>query len=68
MASAFQLDPAYRRVSVAEFLAMHSGEAKAELVDGPIYMMAGGDRLHSRATGDALFVASEAAARKRKAG
>lgn len=47
MATAFKLDPAYRRVSVDEFLAMDFGDAKAELVDGLIYMMAGGDRLHA---------------------
>lgn len=42
------LDPAYRRISVEEFLAMDLGDAKAELVDGLIYMMAGGTELHSR--------------------
>lgn len=42
------LDPAYRRVSVAEFLAMDLGGAKAELEDGLIFMMAGGNAAHAR--------------------
>ena len=42
------LDPAYRRISVEEFLAMDFGDAKAELEDGLIYMMAGGNRAHAR--------------------
>lgn len=42
------LDPAYRRVSVEEFLAMDLGGAKAELEDGLIYMMVGGDAAHAR--------------------
>ena len=42
------LDPAYRRVSVEEFLAMDLGDAKAELVDGIIFMMAGGSEPHAR--------------------
>lgn len=41
------LDPAYRRVTVREFLAMDLGEAKAELVDGVILMMAGGSPRHA---------------------
>ena len=41
------LDPAYRRVTVREFLAMDLGEAKAELVDGMILMMAGGSPRHA---------------------
>ena len=41
------LDPAYRRVTVREFLAMDLGEAKAELVDGLILMMAGGSPRHA---------------------
>ena len=41
------LDPAYRRVTVREFLAMDLGEAKAELVDGMILMMAGGSARHA---------------------
>lgn len=41
------LDPAYRRVTVREFLAMDLGEAKAELVDGMICMMAGGSPRHA---------------------
>lgn len=42
------LDPAYRRVSVEEFLRMDFGDAKAELVDGQIQMMAGGRRRHNQ--------------------
>ncbi len=42
------LDPAYRRVSVEEFLDMDFGGAKAELEDGIIFMMAGGNEVHSR--------------------
>lgn len=41
------LDPAYRSVTVREFLAMDLGEAKAELVDGMILMMAGGSPRHA---------------------
>lgn len=41
------LDPAYRRVTVREFLAMDLGAAKAELVDGLILMMAGGTPRHA---------------------
>lgn len=41
------LDPAYRRVTVREFLAMDLGDAKAELVDGVILMMAGGSARHA---------------------
>lgn len=40
------LDSAYRRVSVAEFLRMDFGGAKAELEDGIIFMMAGGTPEH----------------------
>lgn len=42
------LDPAYRRVSVEEFLEMDFGGAKAELEDGIIFMMAGGNEAHAR--------------------
>jgi Uma2 family endonuclease len=42
------LDPAYRRISVEEFLALDLGDAKAELDDGLIYMMAGGTAAHAR--------------------
>lgn len=42
------LDPAYRRVSVEEFLDMDFGGAKAELEDGIIFMMAGGTPEHAR--------------------
>ena len=41
------LDPAYRRATVREFLDMDFGEAKAELVDGMILMMAGGSPRHA---------------------
>jgi Uma2 family endonuclease len=41
------LDPAYRPATVDEFLAMDLGDAKAELVDGVIYMMAGGSARHA---------------------
>jgi hypothetical protein len=37
--AAIALDPAYRRVSVEEFLKMDFGGARAELEDGLIYMM-----------------------------
>ena len=40
-------NPAYRPVSVREFLAMDLGDAKAELVDGLILMMAGGSARHA---------------------
>ena len=40
-------DPAYRKVEVHEFLAMDLGDAKAELVDGTILMMAGGSPKHA---------------------
>ncbi len=46
--TALRLDPAYRRVDVDEFLAMDFGGAKAELEDGLIYMMAGGNEAHAR--------------------
>lgn len=42
------LDPAYRRISVEEFLEMDFQGARAELDDGLIYMMAGGSEAHSR--------------------
>ena len=42
------LDPAYRRVEVDEFLAMDFGGARAELEDGVILMMAGGNEAHAR--------------------
>ena len=40
-------NPAYRLASVREFLVMDLGEAKAELVDGMILMMAGGSPRHA---------------------
>ena len=41
------LDPAYRRVTVDEFLQMDFGGAKAELVEGVIFMMAGAAARHN---------------------
>lgn len=49
------LDPAYRRVSVEEFLAMDFGDAKAELEDGLIYMMAGGGEAHARIAANVIL-------------
>ena len=40
-------NPAYRPVTVREFLAMDLGDGKAELVDGLIQMMAGGSARHA---------------------
>ncbi len=42
------LDPAYRRLTVAEFLGMNFGDSRAELVDGLVYMMTGGTEAHAR--------------------
>ncbi len=42
------LDPAYRRVAVEEFLQMDFGGARAELEDGLIFLMAGGNEAHAR--------------------
>lgn len=42
------LDPAYRRVTVEEFLDMDFHGARAELEDGIIFMMTGGTRQHAR--------------------
>lgn len=47
MATALTLDPAYRRVCVEEFLDLDFQGARAELEDGLIYMMAGGDEPHA---------------------
>lgn len=52
---AVALDPAYRRISVEEFLAMDFGGAKAELEDGLIYMMAGGSEIHARIAANLLI-------------
>lgn len=41
------LDPAYRRVTVSEFLQMDFNGARAELEDGIIFMMAGGTPEHA---------------------
>ncbi|MEG3087955.1 Uma2 family endonuclease [Sphingomonas sp. PB4P5] len=48
------LDSAYRRISVEEFLEMDFGGARAELEDGLIYMMAGGNEAHARVAGNVL--------------
>lgn len=49
------LDPAYRRISVEEFLALDLGDAKAELEDGLIYMMTGGTARHAMIGGNVYF-------------
>lgn len=54
MATAFPLNPAYRRVSVEEFLEMDFQGAKAELDEGLIYMMAGGDEPHAAVAVDLI--------------
>ena len=41
------LNPAYRMMEVEEFLDLDMGDAKAELVDGTIWMMAGGSPTHA---------------------
>jgi Uma2 family endonuclease len=41
------LNPAYRTIEVDEFLGMDLGDAKAELVDGTLWMMAGGSPTHA---------------------
>ncbi len=53
--TALRLDPAYRRVEVDEFLDMDFGGAKAELEDGLIYMMAGGNEAHARIAANLLM-------------
>ena len=52
---AFALDPAYRRLSVEEFLEMDFGGAKAELEDGIIFMMAGGSEAHARCAANIMI-------------
>lgn len=54
MATSFALDPAYRRVEVHEFLEMDFQGAKAELVDGLIFMMAGGSERHAMIAANVL--------------
>lgn len=49
------IEPAYRRISVREFLAMDFGEAKAELIDGQIYMMAGGSERHAAIAANLIY-------------
>ena len=49
------LDPAYRRTTVREFLEMDIGDAKAELVDGMILMMAGGSPRHAAIAANLIF-------------
>ncbi len=46
------LDSAYRRVSIEEFLRMDFAEAKAELIDGVIFMMAGAASEHNLVAGN----------------
>jgi Uma2 family endonuclease len=53
--TAVALDPAYRRISVEEFLDMDFGGAKAELEDGLIYMMAGGSEMHARVAANIMI-------------
>ncbi len=48
------LDPAYRRITAEEFLRMDFGDAKAELVEGVIHMMADGSRRHSAIQGNLI--------------
>ena len=45
--ASFPIAPPYRRTTVREFLAMDLGEAKADLVEGIILMMAGGTPRHT---------------------
>ncbi|OQW41535.1 MAG: hypothetical protein A4S12_08100 [Proteobacteria bacterium SG_bin5] len=47
MATMRPLDPACRKMTVQEFLDADLGDAKAELVDGVIFMMAGGSAQHA---------------------
>ena len=49
------LDPAYRRVTVDEFLRMDFGDAKAELIDGVIFMMAGAASRHNLVAANVLI-------------
>jgi Uma2 family endonuclease len=49
------LDSAYRRISVREFMEMDFGDARAELDDGIIYMMAGGSEQHARIAANILI-------------
>ncbi len=54
MATQIAVDPAHRRVTVEEFLDMDLGDGKAELVDGVIFMMAGGNKRHNRVCANLL--------------
>lgn len=47
MATLPALDPAYRKMTIQEFLEADLGDAKAELVDGVILMMTGGTHIHA---------------------
>ncbi len=49
------LNPAYRQSTVREFLDMDFGDSKAELVDGMIYMMAGGSPRHAAIAANLIF-------------
>lgn len=48
-------NPACRPVTVREFPAMDQGDAKAELVDGLIQMMAGGSARHAAIAANLIF-------------
>jgi Uma2 family endonuclease len=49
------LNPAYLKVEVHKFLQMDFGDAKAELVDGTIFMMAGGSPRHAAIAANLIF-------------
>jgi Uma2 family endonuclease len=47
MAPVLANDPAYQRLTIAEFLDMEFGGRKVELDDGVVFMMSGGNPLHA---------------------
>ncbi len=53
--AAHPLNPAYRMIEVDEFLDMDLGDAKAELVDGTIWMMAGGSPTHAAVAANIIY-------------
>lgn len=54
------LDPAYRPITVDEFLAIDFGmDRKFELVDGVIQMMTGGSAFHANVAGNIYFALRE---------
>lgn len=55
MATAIPLSPAYRRMTVREFLDADFGDAKVELVDGVPLMMAGGSAQHALIAANLIF-------------